>query len=251
MVLTRTVIDSWEKYLGQFDGRTPVVPEGGLTKWTINRLVREKDGTVAAIAALWPVAPRDRNWIGAVCDENSNVASLSSLGTALNEHIRQDLRGVFLPMLVLLTILLALIYRSWRELLLTLLALVFGAAVMVILTVWTPLSWNSFNVCGIPILFGTGLDFSVHMLFALRRNGGNLVAVRRGMGKAVTFCGLSSAVGFGSLATASAHGLASLGLVCAVGILVNTLVAVLLLPSWYQLLCKGANSTTDSRRPAH
>ncbi|MCH2065209.1 MAG: MMPL family transporter [Roseibacillus sp.] len=247
MALTRTVIDSWEKYLGEFDGRTPVFPAGSLAKWTIDRIVREKDGTVAAIAALRPVAPRDRSWIKAVCNENANVASLSSLGTALNERIREDSWRVFLPMLLLLTVLLAMIYRSWRELVLTLFALTFGAAVLVILTACTPLSWNSFNVCGIPLLFGTGLDFSVHMLFALRRSGGNLATVRRGMGKAVTFCGLSSAIGFGSLATASAHGLSSLGVVCAVGILVNTLIAVVLLPSWYQFLHNGVNSTTDSR----
>ena len=149
-------------------------------------------------------------------------------------------------MLLILTFILAMVYRSWRELVLTLHALVFGAAILVILTVWTPLSWNSFNVCGIPLLFGTALDFSIHMLFALRRSGGNLGSVRRGMGKAVTFCGLSSAIGFGSLATASAHGLSSLGVVCAVGILVNTFVAVVLLPSWYQLLHSRVKSETDS-----
>ena len=88
-----------------------------------------------------------------------------------------------------------------------------------------------------------------HMLFALRRSGGNLVEVRRGMGKAVSFCGLSSAIGFGSLATASAQGLSSLGVVCAAGILVNTFVAVVLLPSWYRVLHSGAKSGPDRVSP--
>ena len=177
------------------------------------------------------------------------MANLASLGTALNERIREDLWRIFLPMLALLVLVLALVYRSWRDLVLTLLALVFGGAVLVILTVWTPLSWNSFNVCGVLLLFGTGLDFSIHMLFALRRSGGNLVEVRRGMGKAVAFCGLSSAIGFGSLATASAQGLSSLGVVCAAGILVNTFVAVVLLPSWYRVLHSGAKSGPDRVSP--
>ena len=149
-------------------------------------------------------------------------------------------------MLGLLVLVLALVYRSWRDLALTLLALFFGGAVIIILTVWTPLSWNSFNICGIPLLFGTGLDFSIHMLFALRRSKGNLGRVRLGMGKAVTFCGLSSAIGFGSLATASADGLSSLGVVCAVGILANTFVAVVLLPAWYSLMHSRPNSAADS-----
>ena len=74
----------------------------------------------------------------------------------------------------ILVVVLAIVYRSWRELVLTLFALGFGAGALILLTVWTPLSWNSFNVCGIPLLFGTGLDFSIHMLFALRRSGGRL-----------------------------------------------------------------------------
>ena len=84
------------------------------------------------------------------------------------------------------------------------------------------------------------------MLFALRRSGGDLEVVRNGMGKAVAFCGLSSAIGFGSLATASADGLSSLGVVCAIGILANTFVAVILLPAWYRLVHPVSNSAADS-----
>ena len=246
MDLTREVMNSWTHYLDQYDGRNPVRPAGSLAKWTVDQIVTEREDIVAAVVALMPVNPRDREWVTAVCDDHSNIASLPSLGTALNERIAEDLWKIFVPMLVLLTAVLALVYRSWRELFLTLLALFFGGSVIVILTVWTPLSWNSFNVCGIPLLFGIGLDFSIHMLFALRRSGGDLEAVRNGMGKAVAFCGLSSAIGFGSLATASADGLSSLGVVCAIGILANTFVAVILLPAWYHLVHPVSNSAADS-----
>ena len=137
-------------------------------------------------------------------------------------------------MIGILSLMLILVFRSWRDLLLGLFCLLFVAAVMILATIWTPMSWNSFNICGLPLLFGTGLDFAIHMILALRRNGGDVAAARRGIGKALIFCGTSSAIGFGSLATASAYGLASLGLVCAVGILVNMLVAVFLLPRWYR-----------------
>ena len=246
MDLTREVINSWTHYLDQHDGEQPVRPAGSLAKWTVDQIVTESEDIVAAVVALTPVNPSEREWVTAICDDHSNVASLPSLGTALNERIGDDLWKIFVPMLALLTAVLALVYRSWRDLFLTLLALLFGGSVIVILTVWTPLSWNSFNLCGIPLLFGIGLDFSIHMLFALRRSGGDLGAVRKRMGKAVAFCGLSSAVGFGSLATASADGLSSLGVVCAVGILANTFVAVILLPSWYGLIHPVSNSAADS-----
>jgi predicted RND superfamily exporter protein len=106
----------------------------------------------------------------------------------------------------------------------------------VLATTWTPLSWNSFNVCGLPLIFGTGIDYGIHMLLTLRRNGGDIAAARAGIGRALLFCGGSSAIGFGSFATASAHGLASLGLVCAIGILANMITAIWLLPHWYRRL---------------
>ena len=193
------------------------------------------------LSTVKPVEPLDRAWVVEVCDENTTVASLGSLGTALNERIREDLVRVFLPMMGLLVLMLAVVFRSWRDLLLSLFSLVFVTAVMVILTVWTPMKWNSFNVCGLPLLFGTGLDFGIHMIFALRRCSGDVTKARHGIGKALVFCGTSSAIGFGSLATASAYGLASLGVVCAVGILINMLVAVWLMPRWYRWVHRISN----------
>ncbi len=239
--LTETIFQAWESYAAQLEHQAYANPEGRLAEWSINRLFSVKDGVFAALATVKPVEPLDRAWVVEVCDENTTVASLGSLGTALNERIREDLVRVFLPMMGLLVLMLAVVFRSWRDLLLSLFSLVFVTAVMVILTVWTPMKWNSFNVCGLPLLFGTGLDFGIHMIFALRRCSGDVTKARHGIGKALVFCGTSSAIGFGSLATASAYGLASLGVVCAVGILINMLVAVWLMPRWYRWVHRISN----------
>jgi len=232
--LTETIFEAWENYAAQLGEQAYANPEGRLAEWSISRLFSVEDGVFAALATVTPAEPLDRSWVTAICNENTSVASLGSLGSALNERIRSDLLQVFLPMIGLLVLMLTVVFRSWRDLLLSLFALLFAAAAMVILTVLTPLKWNSFNVCGLPLLFGTGLDFSIHMIFALRRGKGDIGKARHGIGKALLFCGSSSAIGFGSLATASAYGLASLGIVCAIGILINMLVAVWLIPRWYR-----------------
>ncbi|MEC5127910.1 MMPL family transporter [Verrucomicrobiales bacterium BCK34] len=237
--LTETVFASWRHHLEQLNSNTFAKPEGKLAEWSVNRLFSEKEGVFAALGTVKPARPEDRTWVKAICDDNTVVASLSSLGTALNERIKGDLVRVFLPMMAMLSIMLAIVFRSWRDLVAGLFCLLFSGCLIVLLTIWTPMSWNSFNVCGLPLLFGTGLDFSIHMIFALRRNGGNVTEARHGIGKALVFCGTSSAIGFGSLATASAHGLASLGIVCAVGVLVNMIVAVWLLPRWWVWLHAG------------
>lgn len=234
--LTRTVFASWRDYLGQLGEGDFAKPVGALASWSVDRLFAHKEGTFAALATVKPVDPRDRTWVEAICDENTVVASLGSLGTALNERIRGDLLRVFLPMLGILIVMLTVMFRSWRDVVLNLMALLFGGSVLVLVTIWTPLSWNSFNVCGLPLVFGTGIDYGIHMILALRRGGGDVAASRVGIGRALLFCGGSSAIGFGSLATASAYGLASLGLVCAVGILANMIAAIYLLPHWYRWL---------------
>jgi len=232
--LTSTLFEAWKNYADQLETREFAAPTGALAEWSLERLFAEQEGTFAALGTVKPSQPRDRNWVHEVCNDSTAVASLGSLGTALNERIKEDVLRVFLPMMGILAAMLALVFRSWRDLLLSLSSLGFAAAGMVLLTVWTPMTWNSFNVCGLPLLFGTGLDFSIHMIFALRRGKGDIARARRGIGKALIFCGASSAIGFGSLATASAHGLASLGIVCATGILINMLIAVFLVPSWYR-----------------
>lgn len=234
--LAKTVFSAWRNYAAKLESGEYAQPEGKLAVWSIDRLFSHNDGTYAALATVKPEAPENRDWVHAICDENTAVASLGSLGTALNERMKVDLRNIFLPLMGFLCVMLAIVFRSWRDLVLALFCLFFSASALVILTIWTPLRWNSFNVCGLPLLFGTGLDFGIHMIFALRRCGGDIAAAREGIGKALVFCGTSSAIGFGSLATASAHGLASLGIVCAVGILINMLVAVWLLPRWYSQL---------------
>lgn len=234
--LTDQVFIAWEQYLEGLATSEYAKPEGNLATWSVDRLFAQRDGTYAALATVKPTQPRDRAWVAAVCDENTVVASLGSLGTALNERIRGDLVRVFVPMLGVLILMLVVVFRSWRDVVLNLFTLLFSSAILVVATTWTPMSWNSFNVCGLPLIFGTGIDYGIHMLLTLRRNGGDIAAARAGIGRALLFCGGSSAIGFGSLATASAHGLASLGLVCAVGILANMVAAIWLLPHWYRWL---------------
>ena len=239
--LTATTFAAWKTYLAELEVSAYAAPVGKLASWSIDRLFATKDGTYAALATVKPTQPLDRAWVTAVSNENTAVASLGSLGTALNDRIRGDVYKVFLPMIAILSLMLTLVFRSWKDLLLSLFTMLFVTSVMVLATVWTPMSWNSFNICGLPLLFGTGLDYGIHMILALRRNGGDVAAARHGIGKALIFCGLSSAIGFGSLATASAYGLASLGLVCGVGILVNMLAAVFLLPRWYRWMHRLTN----------
>jgi KDO2-lipid IV(A) lauroyltransferase len=84
------------------------------------------------------------------------------------------------------------------------------------------------------------VDYSIFMQLALRRHGGDLMLVRRSIGRALLLCGGTAIAGFSSLAWSSNPGMASLGKVCAVGIGANMMIGVFLLPAWWVWLSRKA-----------
>ena len=80
------------------------------------------------------------------------------------------------------------------------------------------------------MLMGVGLDYTLHLTFALRREKGDAVSVMRSTGTAIAFCAVSTAIGFGSLTLASNRALAGLGWLAGGGILLLALLILGLLP---------------------
>jgi lauroyl/myristoyl acyltransferase len=103
------------------------------------------------------------------------------------------------------------------------------------------------NLMALPLMLGTGVDYTIFIQLALRRHGGDLGAVRRSVGRALMLCGGTAVAGFGSLGLSSNPGMASLGRVCAVGIGANMLISVFLLPTWWTLFSR--KSAVRSQKP--
>src|SRR5690606_31579246 len=118
--LTATTFAAWKTYLAELGEKPFAAPVGKLAAWSVERLFAERDGTYAALATVKPAQPLDRTWVAAVSNENTVVASLGSLGTALNERIRGDVVRVFLPMIAILSLMLIFVFRSWKDLVLSL-----------------------------------------------------------------------------------------------------------------------------------
>ena len=95
------------------------------------------------------------------------------------------------------------------------------------------------------MLLGTGLDYSLHLTFALRRERGDLRAVYRGTGMAIVFCALTTAIAFGSLTLASNQAIQQLGTVVSIGALVLAFFAVGILPGLWVLLPGKSVDTSD------
>lgn len=162
------------------------------------------------------------------------LSGWSLLGHAIFARVQANMWKVLAPMILLVLVALLLAFRRPLEICLALaVLLVSGACLLSIMRV-SGGSWNLLNLMAIPLILGTGVDYSLFMLLALRRHGGDLAIAYASVGRALLLCGGTAIAGFGSLGLSSNAGMASLGQVCAIGIACNMLIAIFLLPRWWQ-----------------
>jgi predicted RND superfamily exporter protein len=92
--------------------------------------------------------------------------------------------------------------------------------------------FNFLNIVAIPVLIGTTVDGSVHLMGRLREAGlARFGAVLAETGRAITGGLITSAVGFAALTVAAHPGLRSLGLLTILGFSVNLLVMLVCFPA--------------------
>ncbi len=235
--LLQGVFGAWRGMLAS--ERRPVRPLGAAAAEEFARAVSEGGESVAALGLL-RIAEGRATQVRAAFAATAGVylADWGALGSAVEPLVLRDLRVVFLPVLCGLMVMLAIVFRNRRDIVLAYGVFVVAAVSLMAAMRLAGWGWNLLNVCAFPLLLGTGIDYTIHMIAALRRHDGAAAAVWRGTGRALVFCGVSTAIGFGSLAFANNAGLASLGKVCALGIVITMIVAVFLLPAWWRLLAR-------------
>ena len=243
LVLSDRILAVWS---AAADATQPVWPTNSVSTWTLERFVARGDGGFLLAGLAYP---------GARAEAHGNLAELATqlpahgawltgwslLGEALLGLVQRDLWFVLGPMFAVLLLSLWLAFMRWDEVLLSLAALALSGLLLLAVMRLAGWSWDLLNLMALPLLLGCGVDYGIHMQMTLRRHGGDLALARRTTGRALFLCAATTVAGFGSLATSSNAGLASLGLVCATGVAAAFFVAWALLPGWWQACC-GAPS---------
>src|SRR4029453_203022 len=91
------------------------------------------------------------------------------------------------------------------------------------------LQFNLANFFALPIIIGCGVDAGVHMVHRFRETK-STADVGLTTGTAGTLANLSNVLGFASMGIARHRGLASLGIVAALGCFTVLVASVILLP---------------------
>jgi predicted exporter len=229
--LTEAIVGAWKAASASGD---LFWPTNDTSRWVFDRFL-SRAGADWLVAGL--VVPRAEAakvmGLNAELPPDTWLTGWEMLGASVLTQVRIDFWRVVGPMVGLLIASLALAFRRPVEVVLSLVSLLFSLACLLAFMRWAGWSWNLMNLMAIPLVLGVGVDFSIHMQLALRRHHGNLALARRTVGRALFLCGTTTLTGFGSNAWASNAGMASLGRVCAVGVLCVMLTGIFLLPHWW------------------
>ncbi len=238
LVLTEELVRTWSR---AGESKSVIWPTNNVSQWLLKRFVARTSDECLVMGLIYPATNKVNAAELTALSKNlaQNHALLSGwelLGNATLKRVQSKMWQVVTPMVMLVLLSLWFAFRRATEILLGVAVLCLSGFCLLAIMALAGWTWNLMNLMAVPLMLGTGVDYTLFIQLAFRRHGGNLVAVRRSVGRALMLCGGTAVAGFGSLAFSSNLGMASLGKVCAVGIGANMLISVFLLPAWWRLL---------------
>jgi hypothetical protein len=237
LALTKRALSAWESFAAQ---EGPFVLQDEASLWLSKRLKRVAPGEPPLAIGFVKLAE------GVFTLESSTIESLNEIGlrpvgweflsSEIRKILKHDIIHVVIPTVVILLVLLTLVFRSIKGVSISIALLVFSALMLMAVMQTRSMDWNIVSIAAGPLLLGLGLDYSIHVILALRRTHGDVAEIHRNIGRALLLCGTTTAVGFASLRSARHGGLPILGELCAIGILITMITAIFLVPHWWRFL---------------
>ncbi|MEP6667942.1 MAG: MMPL family transporter [Chthoniobacter sp.] len=215
---------------------TLIWPDNETSRWIFRRVASRDNGQFLALGMVTPMPGHEDALTARVQSDGTWLVSWNQLGRELRHVIPREFKHVILALSGIVVVLLTIAFRSLRAVGLfvvtTALVLACLAGAMSLLG----MSWNFFNLAALLLLLGTGTDYSILLLLALTRNGGDAPAAQRELGLVICLCACSASSGFGTISWANHVGLASLGQTCALGLIIDALISLFLLPRVWTLI---------------
>jgi predicted RND superfamily exporter protein/lauroyl/myristoyl acyltransferase len=237
LLLTEELVRTWAR---AGESKSVIWPTNRVSQWLLRRFVARTSDECLVMGLIYPATNKvDTAELTALSKRLAQNSALLSgwelLGSATLKRVQSRMWQVVTPMVVLVLLSLWFAFRRAMEILLGVAVLCLSGVCLLATMALAGWTWNLMNLMALPLMLGTGVDYTLFIQLALRRHGGDLNAVRRSVGRALMLCGGTAMAGFGSLGFSSNPGMASLGKVCAVGIGANMLISVFLLPAWWRL----------------
>ncbi len=225
--LTGRLLEQWAVWK---DRPPPIWPDNEASRWVLRRLAHYDGARWYALGFVQPAPGREEALLDEVGGDGLYVTGWKLLSLELRRAIPQEFVRAIVGIVVVVLALLVFAFRNVRAVGLFVAATALVFACLLGAMSLLGMTWNFFNLAALLLLLGTGTDYSILLLLALRRNGGDVPAARRELFVVICLCACSASAGFGSISWANHLGLASLGQTCALGLLLDAAVSVFLIP---------------------
>jgi hopanoid biosynthesis associated RND transporter like protein HpnN len=159
---------------------------------------------------------------------------------ALARAVVASLRQALATAVVVITLLLLVLWRSLKYTAITLTPLFVGSVATAAVSVFADIPFNFANIIVLPLILGIGVDSGIHLVHRHRMglaNGQDLLATSTA--SAVLYSALTTVSGFATLALSNHLGIASLGQMLVVGVLLMLLANIIVLPAVLKLFDGG------------
>jgi len=194
--------------------------------WRVEVLPSERFETVSEMR---PAVDEVRQAAGAAYVTGGPVLQIASA-----DAIVQAFRRAVVLAVIGITLVLLLRLRSLKLTALVLVPLALGGVATGAFMVLVDMPLNFANVIALPLLLGVGVDNGIHMVHR-REHGmpahGNLLETTTA--RAVLFSALTTLCSFGNLAISPHPGMASMGIVLTVGVVLMLGCTLILLPAFF------------------
>jgi hopanoid biosynthesis associated RND transporter like protein HpnN len=145
----------------------------------------------------------------------------------------------------LVSVMIFLVLRRWRETLLVILPIAFSKLVTAGAAVAIGMPFNYANIIALPLLVGFGVDSGIHVVHRMRTETAEQLFGTSAM-RAVFASGLTIIATFGILAFSSHVGTASMGVMLAIGLCVSMAFTLIVLPAWLKVRGGRARSAAQA-----
>jgi predicted exporter len=224
------------------DDPLPILPSTGDTGWILRRIISVTPESSAALVSVRTSS--SENEVALLAENLALPVSWQALSATLSSRLPREMANISILVAIGISVMLIIALRSLKATAIVVTALVSSFLALLGVMTLFGMSWNLFNIAAVLLLAGTSVDYGIHIMHAAR-HGDDVDAVRG----VIVLCGISTAAGFASCAMASNLGLASLGLTCAIGITLNTLVAVFVLGPVARLVSPLLDAPDPIQRP--
>ena len=174
----------------------------------------------------------EEQFINAVRAEDPDATGIAAVEFEAGKLVVSAFRQALTTAVIFVFALLVLLIRNWRDPLLIMVPVVLSALLAVSVMVLSGMSLNFANIIALPLLFGIGVDNGIHIVHCYRMaRPSKLNLMETSTVRAVFFGTLTTIVSFGSLALSSHYGMATMGQLLTIGMILTLFTTLIVLPT--------------------